>query len=86
MRKLNKHQKINLIKIIKVLKNYKKNLISKKINYNFNQIKRELLLLGAKKVDYVEPIDLKTLKRPKKNKYNLFFAFYIGKVRFIDNF
>ena len=86
LRKLNKYQKINLVEIINFLKNYKKNLISKKINYNFNQIKRELLLLGAKKVDYVEPIDLKTLKRPKKNKYNLFFPFYIGKVRLIDNF
>jgi len=26
------------------------------------------------------------LKKPKKNKFNLFFAFYIGKIRFIDNF
>ena len=44
--------------------------------------------LGAKKVDYVELIDLKTLEKPKKNKikFNLFFAFYIGQVRIIDNF
>ena len=53
-----------------------------------NQIKKILLSAGVKKVDYIEILDLKTLKRPKKNKtkFNLFFAFYIGKVRFIDNF
>ena len=83
LKKLNKYQKVNLIKIIKVLKNYKKRLILKKTSYNFHKIKKELLSAGAKKVDYVEPIDLSTLK---KNKYNLFFAFYVGKVRFIDNF
>ena len=86
LRKLNKYQKTNLVEIIKILKNYKKNLISKKTNYNFNNIKKKLLLAGVRKVEYVEPIDLKTLKKPKKNKYNLFFSFHIGKVRFIDNF
>ena len=49
-------------------------------------IKNKLLSAGVKKVDYVELVDLNTIKKPKKNKYNLFFAFYIGKVRFIDNF
>ena len=70
------------------MKNYKKNLILKKINHNFLKIKNKLLFLGAKKVDYVEIIDSKTLKKPKKNntKFNLFFAFYIGKIRLIDNF
>ena len=86
LKKLNKYQKVNLIRIIKVLKNYKKKLILKKINYNFYIIKKKLLLAGAKKVDYVEPLDLRTLKKPKGNKYNLFFAFHVGKVRFIDNF
>ena len=86
LKKLNNYQKINLIKIIKVLKNYKKKLILKKTKYNYNKIKKELLSAGAKKIDYVELIDLKTLKKPKKNKYNLFFAFYVGKVRIIDNF
>ncbi len=86
LRKLNRYQNLNLIKIIKVLRNYKNNLICKKTSYNFNKIKRDLLYAGAKKVDYIELIDLKTLKKPKRNVYNLFFAFYIGKVRFIDNF
>ena len=86
LKRLNNYEKSNLIKIIKYLKNYKKNLHLKKKNYRFSQIKNKLLSLGAKKVDYIEIIDLKTLKKPQKNKFNLFFAFYIGKVRFIDNF
>ena len=88
LKKLKSYEKTNLIKILKVLKNYKKNLVSKKLKHNFFQIKNKLLSAGAKKVDYVEMVDLKTLKKPKKNKskFNLFFAFYIGKVRFIDNF
>ena len=86
LRKLKNYEKVNLVRIIKILRNYKKNLISKKTNYNFYKIKNKLLSVGAKKVDYVELLDLKTLKKPKKNKFNLFFAFYIGKVRFIDNF
>ena len=86
LKKLNKFQKNCLIQIMKILKNYKKKLITKKTNHNFNMIKNKLLYAGVKKVDYVELVDLNTLKKPKKNKYNLFFAFYIGKVRLIDNF
>ena len=86
LKKLKNHEKVTLIKIIKVLRNYKKSLILKKTSYNFNSIKNRLMLLGAKKVDYVELLDLKNLKKTKKNKFNLFFALYVGKVRFIDNF
>jgi len=86
LRKLNKRQKYNLVKIINILRNYKKSLILKNKVHNFNFIKNKLLNAGVKKVDYVELFDIKTLKKPKRNKYNLFFAFYIGKVRLIDNF
>ena len=86
LKRLKNYEKMNLVRIIRYLKNYKKNLNTKKINYNFSQIKNKLLSLRAKKVEYIEIIDLKTLKKPKKNKFNLFFSFYIGKVRFIDNF
>jgi len=88
LRKLKSYEKNNLIRIMKILRNYKKNLVSRKVNYSFLKIKNKLLFLGAKKVDYVEIIDSKTLKKPKKNntKFNLFFAFYIGKIRLIDNF
>ena len=86
LKRLKNYEKNNLIKIIKFLRSYKRNLVSKKINYNFSQIKNKLLFLGARKVDYVEVLDVKTLKKPKKNRFNLFFAFYVGKIRFIDNF
>ena len=89
LKRLKKQEKNNLVKIIKYLKYYKRYLIlNKKMNINFLEIKNKLSTLGAKKVDYVELIDLKTLKKPKKNKikFNLFFAFYIGRVRIIDNF
>jgi len=86
LNKLNYNEKIKLIKIIKFLKRYKKNLLSKKQIFNFNEIKKKIISMGVNKVDYIKLIDLKTLKRPKKNKFNLFYAFYIGKVRLIDNF
>ena len=88
LRNLKKYEKTNLVRIVRALKKYKRNLVSRKVNYSFIKIKKKLLSLGAKKVDYVEIIDLETLKKPKKNKakFNLFFAFHIGKIRFIDNF
>ena len=86
MNKLNYVEKIKLIKVIKFLKRYKKNLLSKKLKFNFNIIKKKIISMGVNKVDYIKLIDLKTLKRPRKNKFKLFYAFYIGKVRLIDNF
>tara|TARA_Y100001970_G_scaffold271770_1_gene367603 strand:+ start:6 stop:815 length:810 start_codon:yes stop_codon:yes gene_type:complete len=86
LNKLNSIEKIKLIKVINFLKRYKKNLISKKQKFNFNEIKKKIISMGVSKVDYIKLIDLKTLKGPRRNKFNLFFAFYIGKVRLIDNF
>ena len=86
LRNLKSYEKINLVKIIRLLKNYKKDLIFKKTTHNFKNIKKKLLSLSVKQVDYVDIIDPITLKKPKKNKFNLFFAFRLGKVRFIDNF
>tara|TARA_Y100001970_G_scaffold291834_1_gene430578 strand:- start:7349 stop:8158 length:810 start_codon:yes stop_codon:yes gene_type:complete len=86
LKKLKKHEKNKLFKIIRYLKNYKKNLILKRIDFNLTQIKKKLLLLGANKVDYIEQINMNNLKKTKKGKFNLFFAFYVGKIRFIDNF
>tara|TARA_B100000579_G_C22822918_1_gene851580 strand:+ start:34 stop:843 length:810 start_codon:yes stop_codon:yes gene_type:complete len=86
LKKIKKKEKIYLIRAIKVLRNYKKFIISKKTNYNFNKIKNAILSVGLKKVEYVEPININTFRKTKKNKFNLFFAFYVGKVRFIDNF
>jgi pantoate--beta-alanine ligase len=64
---------------IKIQKNYK----SFKINHNND----DLISLGASKIDYIEMIDLKTLKkfRKSKNEFKLFVAYYIKKIRLIDN-
>ncbi len=86
LKKINKYEMRILVRIIKVLRNYKKNIMSGNTKFNFQNIRRNILSEGADKVEYVELIDLKTLKKPKKNKFNIFFAFYIGRVRFIDNF
>ena len=66
MNKLNYVEKKKLIKVIKFLKIYKKNLLSKKLRFNFNVIKKKIVSMGVNKVDYIKLIDLKTLKRPKK--------------------
>ena len=48
---------------------------------------KDLIKLGANKIDYLENYNLKSFKKIKKpyKKYNLFFAYYIKKVRLIDN-
>ena len=55
--------------------------------FNINKIKKELIKLGANKIDYLENYNTKSFKKIKKpnKKYNLFFAYYIKKVRLIDN-
>ena len=53
---------------------------------SYSDLKKKIVSMGVNKVDYIKLIDLKTLKKPRKNKFNLFYAFYIGKVRIIDNF
>tara|TARA_B100000700_G_scaffold313655_1_gene398990 strand:+ start:89 stop:898 length:810 start_codon:yes stop_codon:yes gene_type:complete len=84
--KLKNYEKRILSKAIDILRLYKKNLIKKKLKYDRNSLIKILLSLGVKKVDYVEIINLKTLKKPKTDKFNIFFALYVGKIRFIDNF
>jgi len=74
-------------KIYKYLKSLKKKAVplnSKK--QKLNSINK-IILLGAKKVDYLEYVNLKTLKSVKKvsKDCNIFIAYYIGKIRLIDN-
>ena len=78
---LNKKEIKNLSKIIKFLKKNKRLMNKKKIFKTINK-------LGVGKIDYVEFLNLKTLKKPKnkKSKFNIFVAFYLGKTRLIDNF
>ena len=74
----------NIYKIIK----RNKSLIN---NKNYNQIiiklKKKIIEIGANKIDYLEIIDLKTNKKinNKTKTYKIFIAYYIKKVRLIDN-
>jgi len=55
--------------------------------FKINKIKKELIKLGANKIDYLENYNIKNFKKVKNpnKKCNLFFAYYIKKVRLIDN-
>ena len=78
---LNKREMSNYAKIIKIFKKNKKLMDKKK---NLEEIKK----FHINKIDYIEFLDLKTLRKPKnkKCKFNIFLAFYLGKTRLIDNF
>ena len=69
--------------LIKIKKKTKKNF---KL-FNTLLFKRDLIKLGVNKIDYLEIINLKSLSRPRKVKdsFNIFIAYYLNKVRLIDN-
>tara|TARA_A100001015_G_scaffold29868_1_gene33292 strand:- start:607 stop:1410 length:804 start_codon:yes stop_codon:yes gene_type:complete len=59
-----------------------------KFNYfNPNLLKKEIIKLGADKIDYIEFYNIKNFKKSKKFNKNtrIFIAYYINKVRLIDN-
>ena len=73
--------------IFHYLSNLKKKLNKNYSLFKINKIKKDLIKLGANKIDYLENYNTKSFKKiikPNK-KYNLFFAYYIKKVRLIDN-
>ena len=65
-----------------------KKLIKKNYNlFKIKEIKKDIISLGAKKIDYIVNYDIKSfkkIKRPNK-KFNLFIAYYIQRTRLIDN-
>ena len=79
------------LKIASKIYEYVFNLRKKiKINKNFfdlKNIKKEIIYLGASKIDYVQMINLKNLKKTKiiGSKSKFFIAYYIGNIRLIDN-
>jgi pantoate--beta-alanine ligase len=81
----------NELKIASSIYKYLINL-KKKIKKNFkliqlNSLKKNLINLGASKVDYIEIMDTINLTKIKtsKNKIKIFIAYYIKNVRLIDN-
>ena len=84
---LNKNQMKIASNIYHYLNNIKKKI---KNNYNLfkiNEIKKNLINLGANKIDYLENYNINNFKKIKKTqkKFNLFFAYYIKSTRLIDN-
>ena len=72
-------------KIYKYLKNRKQKLIKKKIN--LKTIKKNVYKLGAKKIDYIQILDINKIINPykKKIKFRIFVAYYLRSTRLIDN-
>ena len=84
---LNKYQKKIASNIFYYLSNIKKKIKNNYSLFNVNKIKKDLIYLGASKIDYLENYNIrsfKKIKRPNK-KFNLFFAYYIKNTRLIDN-
>ena len=84
---LNKNQMKIAEKVYNYLINIKKK--TKKNSQLFNPLlfKKDLIKLGVNKIDYLEIINLKSLSRPRnlKEPFNIFIAYYLNKVRLIDN-
>ena len=87
----NKKLKLNQIKIAgkiyRYLRDKKRNIISGNFRKQQLVFINEIKLLGVKKIDYLEYINLKNFKSPKSvnENYNIFIAYYLGKIRLIDN-
>jgi len=60
-------------------------LIKNKIN--LKTIKKNVYRLGAKKIDYIQMLDINKIIKPhKKNrKFRIFVAYYLRSTRLIDN-
>ena len=81
---LNLEQKNKASRIYKLIYKIKKKLIKKKIKISF--IKKQMQSIGAK-IDYLEIRDVNKFVKPfkKSKKYKIFFAYYLGSIRLIDN-
>ena len=82
---LSKKQKKIGSKVYKIILNQKKKIIK---NRNILKIiKKNILLLGVNKIDYLELLNKNNLtkKKIKKNNFRIFIAYYLGKIRLIDN-
>ena len=74
-------------KVYKYLKDKKKIIKNNFKIFNVLSFKNDLIKLGLKKIDYIKILDLKTLKKPKNKdeEFKIFIAYYINKIRLIDN-
>ena len=84
---LNKSQMKIASNIFYYLNNLKKKIQKNYNLFKINEIKKDLINIGARKIDYIENYNMKNLKKiTKKNKkFNIFIAYYIQNIRLIDN-
>ena len=84
---LKSNEKNLAIKAFKLIRNEKK-LIKKYKNKEVFQsnIKNKLKNIGIKKIDYIKVLNDKKFSNSLKNNLRIFSAFYINKIRLIDNF
>ena len=84
---LNKNQMKIASNIFYYLNNIKKKIKNDYSLFNEKKIKKDLIYLGASKIDYLENYNIKSFKkiRNTNKKFNLFFAYYIKNTRLIDN-
>ena len=82
------------LKQVEIAKNVYHHLteIKKKMKKNFkyfntNNIKKNLFKFGVNKIDYLKILNMKKLQYAQNNKekYNIFIAYYLNKIRLIDN-
>ena len=84
---LNKNQVKIASNIFHYLSVLKRRIKNNNHLFNTNKIKKDLINLGANKIDYLESYNINNFKKITKpnKKFNLFFAYYIKNVRLIDN-
>ena len=85
--KLNKKQIIIASNIYTYLRR-KKKIIKKDYKiFNKKHLFRKIIELGVNKIDYIECYNINNFKKTTKNKknFNIFIAYYLKKIRLIDN-
>ena len=84
---LTKKQLKKAAKVYRFLKSIKSKINIKNFEDASYKIKNKLKEIGLNKIDYISILNLKDLSKPKSRNlnFNIFIAYYLGKVRLIDN-
>ena len=84
---LTNNQILQAVVIYSYIKKNKKKILRKILDNKKSEIVKKLIELGARKVEYIECLNLKKLKFSKNTKasFNIFLAYYLSDVRLIDN-
>ena len=74
-------------KVFEYLKKNKEKMLLKNTKISKKEVIKKLKFFGVRKIDYLKFLNITTLKsnETNKRKYNIFIAYYLGKVRLIDN-